>query len=160
MNKRAFEYSIASLVSISIGGLLLHAVLHPVSSALEGDSNPAFFVPLVAGFLSVTAVPILLSLKRTFLLGYLINGMTAVIGTIAMVVPGISHLPAKPEIGSILLDAQIPSAATLLAKLLIGQAILRYYHPNGTGRLFTLFFWARHLVYLSVVFYLGSLLWR
>lgn len=69
MSRKDLAPPIATLVSLSLGGLLLHARVHPVSLDPANPSDPASAVPLVLGIASVIAVPILLSFSRTFVVG-------------------------------------------------------------------------------------------
>jgi len=57
---------------------------HPVSFDPASPSNPAFFVPSVAGLLGIVAAPLLPNYRRTFIVGYLLNGMSVAIGATTM----------------------------------------------------------------------------
>lgn len=151
---------IAAIVLISLGGLLLHLRLHPISFDPAEPSNPALFLPLAAGVLSVAVTPILLAFPRTFVAGYLWNGMSVVVGAITMTALSVSSPPSPLSAGTILLGTMLPSVLLLLSKLFLGEIVLRRYHPGGMGRFFTAWWWIRHFVYLSVVFSIGRLAWR
>ncbi len=151
---------IAATAILSLGGLLLHLRIHPVSFDPADPSNPAFIVPLASGILSVAVAPFLLAFPRTFVAGYLWNGMSAVAGTIAMAALSVSLPPSPPSAGNILLGTTLASILLLLPKLFLGQIVLRHYHPGGMGRLFTAWWWVRHFVYLGAVFSLGRLAGR
>jgi hypothetical protein len=160
MTKNPLRAPIGAIVLLSVGGALLHARAHPVSFDPADPSNPAMLVPFIGGFLSIIAVPLLLAFKRTFAIGYLLNGMSVVIGTITMATLSLSSRPSPLTVQSIFLGTMIPNIVLLLPKLFIGQTILHHYHPNGMGRLFTASWWTRHFIYLSAVFALGCFLWR
>ena len=160
MNRKALVPPIAGIVLLSLGGWLLHLRAHPVSFDPADPSNPALLVPFVAGILSVVAAPALLAVRSTFVVGYLWNGMSVVVGTITMAALSVSSPPSTLTAGGILLGTMLPSILLLLPKLFLGQIVLREYHPNGMGRLFTAGWWARHFVYLGAVFSIGRLIWR
>ncbi len=143
---------ILALFLVSFGGFGLHYRIHPFQKHLYG------YVPFIAGLLSMIAVPVMFYFRKTIHLAYLINGFSVIIGVITM-----SHF-------SLIKGNLVPDIAILLGKFFIGRALfcneffsseqpahspgwkwIRY--PN-TG------FWAVHLVVLSLVYYLGNLLWR
>jgi len=160
MISKELRLPILALFVLTLGGWLLHVRAHPVSFDPANPSNPAFLVPYVAGILGGVAVPLLLNYRRTFVLGYLLNGMSVVIGTITMASLSIAHLPSPLTIRGILFGTMLSSILLLFPKLFLGHMILFHYHPNGMGRLFTGFWWTRHFIYLAVIFTLGHVLWR
>jgi len=160
MIKKELRLPISAIFLLSLGGWLLHVRAHPVSFDPANPSNPAFFVPYIAGLLSIVAVPILLNYGRTFVVGYLLNGMSVVIGAITMTSLSLGHLPSPLTPRDILFGTMLSSILLLIPKLFLGQIILYHYHPNGMGRLFTSFWWTKHFIYLSVIFTLGHFFWR
>lgn len=160
MIRKELRLPIGAIVLLSLGGWLLHMRAHPVSFDPAHPSNPAFLVPCVAGILGFIATPILLNYRRTFVAGYLLNGMSVVVGAITMASLSLGDLPAPLTIREILFGTMLWSILLLLPKLFLGQIVLLHYHPNGMGRLFTPFWWTRHFIYLSAVFALGHYLWR
>jgi hypothetical protein len=160
MIRKELRLPILAIFLLSFSGWLFHMRVHPVSFDPANPSNPAFFVPLVAGILGIVAAPLLLNYRRTFVVGYLLNGMSVVIGTITMALLSIAHPPSPLTPRSILFGTMLGSILLLLAKLPVGQIILYHYHPKGMGRLFTPFWWARHFIYLSAIFTLGHYIWR
>jgi|WetSurMetagenome_2_1015567.scaffolds.fasta_scaffold24578_2 hypothetical protein len=160
MIRKELRLPICAIFLLSLSGWLFHLRVHPVSFDPANPSNPAFFVPFVAGILSIVATPLLLNYRRTFVVGYLLNGMSVIVGTIAMALLSLSHLPSPLTPQGILLGTMLGSILLLLAKLPVGQIVLYHYHPNGMGRLFTPFWWTRHFIYLSATFTLGHYLWR
>lgn len=160
MIKKELRLPILALFVLSLGGWLLHMRAHPVSSDPADPSNPAFLVPYIAGILSIIAVPILLNYRRTFVAGYLLNGMSVIIGAITMAALSFDRLPSPLSVRGILLGTMLSSILLLLPKLFIGQIVLSHYHPHGMGRLFTPFWWTKHFIYLSMIFTIGHFLWR
>jgi len=160
MIKKELRLPILGIFLLSLGGWLLHLRAHPVSFDAAEPSNPAFLVPYIAGILGIAAVPPLLNYRRTFVVGYLLSGMSVVIGTITMASLTFARLPSPLTIQGILLGTMLSSILLLFPKLLFGQIVLFQYHPKGMGRLFTPFWWFKHFIYLGAIFTLGHYLWR
>ncbi len=151
------------LVVLSLGGLLLHLRIHPVS---DNSSN---FLPLVSGILSLIVVPPLFLSKKTIGYGYTLNGFLVILGTIGMAHFSWIRWPEPATIGSIMLKTTLPDIAVLWTKFFIGKAIfelelfgydpgrnkvgITYRYPN-TG------WWLIHLVAVSTVYIIGALVWR
>ncbi len=151
---------IIALLLVSLGGLLLHARVHPVFDETEGTFRGTSFFPLVAGLLSVVVTPLLLSFRRTLILGYVFNGMTAIVGSILMTYFSLALMQFPVTLERLIIGTTLADVLILLSKLFIGQQILLAHYPAGTGRMFTSGWWFRHFVYLSVVFTVGHFLWR
>lgn len=160
MIRKELRLPICAIFLLSLGGWLLHMRAHPVSFDPADPSNPAFFVPYVAGILSIVAAPLLLNYRRTFVIGYLLNGMSVVIGAITMASLSFANPPSPMNIQGVLFGTMLSSILLLFPKLFLGQIVLLHYHPNGMGRLFTPFWWTKHFIYLSAIFTLGHFLWR
>ena len=159
MMRKEIRLPILAIMFLSLGGWLLHARIHPVSFDPANPSHPAFFIPFVAGLLGVVVAPLLLTFKRSFVIGYLINGLTVIIGTFAMASFSIARLPSPLTFLGITTGSLLADIVLLFPKLFLGQMILSYYHPNGMGRLFTAFWWTRHFIYVSVILSLGHFIW-
>ncbi len=152
--KKEIRKEILALFFISLGGWCLHVRIHPVSAGL------ANLAPFVYGLLSFLAVPILLSYRKTVLIGYLMNGFSAVVGTVLMAHLSLSSPPETLSLGSLLFETTLAYIFILIAKLFIGQTILLHYHPNGLGRMFTAVWWVKHFCYVSIVYSIGHFLLR
>jgi hypothetical protein len=160
MIKKEIRLPILALFILSLAGWLIHTRAHPVSFDPAHPSGSVFLVPSIFGLLGIVAVPLLLNYRRTFVVGYLINGMGVIIGTITMFMWTLAKPPSPLTLRSLLLGTMLSSILLLMPKLFIGQIVLHHYHPNGMGRLFTPFWWVRHFIYLSAIFAVGHLLWR
>ncbi|HVO76862.1 MAG TPA: hypothetical protein VMT60_02655 [Candidatus Bathyarchaeia archaeon] len=160
MIKKEIRLPVYSIVLLSFGGWLAHVRVHPISFGPSDPTNPILFVPFFAGIVAIVAVPFLLNSARTFIAGYLINGMSVVVGTIGMAAFSLSRPPSPLTFHSVLTGTMLGSIVLSLPKLFLGQMVLYHYHPRGMGRLFTPFYWARHFVYLGAIFALGRFLWR
>lgn len=152
--KKEIRKDILALFFISLGGWCLHVRIHSVSD------SPSNFAPFLSGLVSFLAVPILLSHRRTVLVGYLLNGFSVIIGSVLMAHFSLSSPPDTLSIGSILFQTTLADIFILMAKLFVGQSILLHYYPNGLGRMFTAAWWARHFCYFSVVYSIGHFLLR
>lgn len=153
-NGKGIEKQLFALFLVALGGWLLHIRIHPFAD------NPPNYVPFIFGIISVFFVPILLSFKQTFLIGYLLNGFSVVIGVVAMVTFSVSGLSSPVTFSEVVLRTTLPHNLILLSRLFIGQMVLFHYYPTGMGRMFTGWWWARHFVYVGSVFAVGHLLWR
>ena len=158
--KKELRLPIFSIILLSFGGWLFHARVHPVSFDPVNPGNPAFLVPYLSGLLGIIVAPILLNYRGTFVAGYLINGLSVVVGAIGMAMLSLGKLPSPLTFTSIFTGTMLSSIILLFPKLFLAQMVLLHYHPNGMGRLFNAFWWTRHFVYLSVVFALGHFIWR
>jgi hypothetical protein len=165
MTLRTYTKSIliAALVSVSLGGLLLHIRIHPLSN------NIANIIPLMAGILSVIVVPVLFSLKKTVQYGYVLNGMLAIIGTVIMTHFSIANWPQQATLVTVIVQTMLSDNLILWTNFFIGKALfdletfgyaqdkekkgLTYRYPN-------MGWWLVHLVVISAVYTLGHMLWR
>ena len=149
----------AALALLSAGGLLFHYSWH--APPLPGSPGPwANFIPLLFGIAGTVAVPLLVSRRRTWLAGYLVNGFGAVLGTVLMVYYDVSTWHTLPGPADLLLHSNLASILILTAKLPVGQRVLLHYRPGGGGRMFTGSWWARHYLYVAAAFTAGALLGR
>jgi len=165
MTIRTYTKSIllAALVTLSLGGFLLHGRIHPVSE------DPVHFIPLISGLLSILVIPLLFSFRKTIEYGYVLNGMVVIIGTIAMAHLSIVYWPAPATVGSIILKTTLADIVILWGKFFIGKALFDLefygYDPGKTkkGKTYrypNLGWWLIHLAAISLVYLLGNLLWR
>jgi hypothetical protein len=154
---------LAALVTLSLGGFLLHVRIHPVSQ------NSANLIPLISGVLSILVIPLLFSFKKTVEYGYVLNGILVIIGTIGMAHFSIVNWPAPVTAGSIIFKTMLIDILILWSKFFIGKALfdLEFYgydpHKAKKGityRYPNLGWWTVHLVAISLVYFLGNQLWR
>ena len=154
---------IVALVALAIGGFLLHTRIHPFAK------NSSNFVPFISGVLSIVIVPLLFSSKKTLSYGYVLNGMLVILGTVVMAHFSIVHWPKPFSIGTIFLNTTLADIALLWGKFFVGKALFEleshgydaehvkkgvfYRYPNYG-------WWLVHLVVISLVYYLGNLIWR
>ncbi len=152
-----------SLITLGIGGFLLHLKIHPLA---ENQSN---YVPFISGILGIIIVPVLFSFKKTISYGYVLNGLIVIIGTIVMAHFSIANWPKPITFGSLLFKTTLADILILWGKFFIGKALFDLevygYDPNKIKKGSTLRYpncgwWIIHLIAISLVYYLGNLLWR
>ena len=145
---------ILSLMLLSLGGWLLHVRIHPPSAA------SSYVVPFLFGLACFLIVPVLLSYRMTLLVGYLLNGFSAVIGVVLMAHYSLADLPQPLTLTAILFRTTLPHVCILLTKLFIGQMILHHYFPSGLGRMFKTIWWVKHFCYFTIIYTIGHILLR
>lgn len=152
-----------ALIILSLGGFLLHLRIHPISK------NTSNLIPVVSGTLSLVVIPLLFYFKNTIAYGYVLNGFLVIVGTIGMTHFSIVHRPNSLTVGSILLTTTFCDLLILWCKFFIGKALfdLEFYGYDDSrtkkGRTFrypNLGWWWVHLAGVSLVYFLGNLLWR
>jgi hypothetical protein len=153
---------ITALVSVSLGGLLLHLRIHPPST------NHTHLIPMISGILSVILVPVLFSFRKTLAYGYVLNGFLAILGAVLMAHLSIANWPDPANIQTVLLKTTLPDILIACAKFFLGKALFdletfgyaaerpmagaSFRYPN-------LGWWLVHFVGVSVVYALGHVLW-
>jgi hypothetical protein len=151
------------LLTLSIGGLLLHSRIHPVKT------NYSNLVPAVSGLLSVLVVPLLFCSRRTIAYGYVLNGFLVIIGTITMGHFSIANWPNPATLQGVLVNTLLADILILWGKFFIGKSIfdLEFFGYDAarekkgvTYRYPNMGWWLIHLVAVSIVYYIGFMLWR
>lgn len=152
MKKHLKNVLILVLFLLSLSGLLIHSRVHPFAS------KPYGMVPFASGLLSVIVLPILFYFRKTIHLANLMNGFTAILGTITMVhfslvkaplIADLLFLWAKFCVGTVIFSMEIYNLES--ESKFPGWRYIRY--PN-------MGFWYVHLAVWGLVYYLGNLLWR
>jgi hypothetical protein len=165
MTVRAYIKSmlLIGLLTLSIGGLLLHSRIHPVKA------NYSNLVPAVSGVLSVLVVPLLFCFRRSIAYGYVLNGFLVIIGTITMGHFSIAHWPNPTTVQAVLLNTTLADILILWTKFFIGKSLfdLEFFGYDAarekkgkTYRYPNMEWWFIHLAVISFVYYLGFMLWR
>ncbi|MFA5859906.1 MAG: hypothetical protein WC955_12665 [Elusimicrobiota bacterium] len=148
---------------LSLGGLLLHMRIHPVSKDIEN------FIPAICGVLSTVVLPLMFWYVKTVPYAYIINGMTVIIGIITM-----AHFSAVrfvPPIGlyDILVGSTLADIVILLGKFAVGKAVydltlsassMDQPRKVNTLRFLNMGWWVIHLALMSLAYVLGRILWK
>ena len=154
---------LAALVTMSLGGFLLHLRIHPFSE------HRSILINIVASVLSILIVPLLFSIRRTVHYGYVLNGFITIVATITMAHFSIQHLPDPLTVGAIFLRTTLPDILIVWGKFFVGKTLfdlevmgynaalekkgITYRYPN-------LGWWLIHLIAVSAVYWAGNVLWR
>jgi hypothetical protein len=154
---------IFSLFFLSLGGWLLHSRIHPLIAA------PGNVIPAVSGMFSLIVITLLFCFRRTVSFGYVLNGITVIIGTIAMAHFSLKHPPAVWTLQAVLFKTLLADIALLWGKFAAGKALFELELVNNPenaarkGRFFrypNMGWWWIHLVALGVVYTLGYQIWQ
>jgi len=155
---------ILALFSLALGGWLFHLQYHEPAKDAEN------YIPTIAGLISVFITPVLFIFRSTISFAYLINGITTIIGTIAMVHFSIKNPPDVWTLKTILLGTLLADILILWGKFAVGKALFELElamrqpdAPMRKGRFFrfpNMGFWYVHVVTLTVVYLLGAYLWK
>ncbi|PKN17390.1 MAG: hypothetical protein CVU71_16590 [Deltaproteobacteria bacterium HGW-Deltaproteobacteria-6] len=155
---------ILAVFFLALGGWLLHLRIHPVAE------NAQYWIPAIAGLISVFIIPVLFIFRSTIPFAYLLNGMTVIVGTIAMTRFSIEHPPQVWTFGTILLGTLFADIVILWGKFALGKALFEMdavmKQPDGarrTGRFFrfpNMGFWFVHMVTLTAVYLIGVYFWK
>ena len=94
--KKEIRKPIIALIFISLGGWMLHFRAHPITA--DADNLLPFFFGLV----DVIITPILFNHKKTVIVAYLINGISVIVGTIAMATFSIYRFSVPVTLGNII----------------------------------------------------------
>jgi hypothetical protein len=154
---------LAALITLALGGFLMHLRIHPISD------NPANWVPILAGILSIVVVPLLFLFPGTIAYGYVLNGFLAIIGTVVMAHYALAYWPSPTTLDTLLFNSLLAEILLLWGKFFVGKALfdletfgydrerkkagLTYRYPH-------LGWWAVHLAGVGLVYALGNLFWR
>ena len=153
MFKRGIGGPIWALFFISLGGLLLHIRIHPVSEKIvdpaevgqqvaggavrEADGSvivkeAEYLIPLIVGIITTLALPFMFNCEKTVRWAFLINVVVVIVGTVTMANHSYEHWGGKPvTFLNIILKSTFPDIMILLAKLPLGCAILSHFHSKG-----------------------------
>lgn len=120
---------LAGLFLVALGGLLLHARVHPVFVPDPGDPaarlfRPAFLAATLLPMLDVLVVTALLGFRRTAALGYLLNGMIVIYGAVIMGHYSLETLAPK-HLGAAewMFRSTLPDIAIAGADFCLGRAV-------------------------------------
>ena len=160
---------LCGLVSLAVGGFLLHSRIHKVWSA--ESTEYVNLVPAISGILGIIIVPLLFCFRKTIAYGYVLNGFTVIVGTVTMAHYSIANWPTNTAVtvktilfGTLLMDIIILWGKFFVGKALFDLEIFGYdaarERKGKTYRYPNIGWWLIHLVGVSIVYYLGNLLWR
>lgn len=105
--------------SISLTGVVAHAVIHPPATSLY------FWWASPFSIVSLLILPPLFLRPQTVAWGYLFNAYAVAIGVIGMTYFSLLTMERPLTMTAILLDSTLPATALLLLKLPLASGILR-----------------------------------
>jgi hypothetical protein len=130
MNKRTL---LISLFLLAVSGMLLHYRIHsflvhdkidPAIVRFDGTKFFSFLFP----FLDVVLVTTLFASRRTFVYGYMLNGMIVIYGTVFMTHYSISEFAAKSvPAGQWFVKSTLPDIGIAWADFFAGKALYELY---------------------------------
>jgi len=154
---------LAALVTMSLGGWLLHLRIHPVDKALIN------WLPCISGIAALIVVPLLFLKKQTAGYGYVLNGMQVIIGAILMTRYSFLNPPDHLTFTTLFLKTTLPDILVLGGKFAVGKALFdlemfgftadlprggkSYRYPN-------MGWWWIHVAAISCIYCIGLLLGR
>jgi len=154
---------IASLFFLALGGWLLHLRIHPPARGAD------YFIPFVAGIVSVFCLPFLFYFRPTLAFAYVVNGFLVIIGTIIMAYFSIVNFQGPITASNIILNTTFADIMILWGKFSVGKTLfdLEFLKSDtdvvAKGRFFrypNMGWWWVHLVALAAVYTLGKILWK
>lgn len=154
---------VAGLFFLALGGWLLHLRIHPL---INDEEN---LIPYILGIVSVFCLPFLFWFKPTLTLAYVVNGFTAIIGTITMAHFSIRHFQGSITLENLILNTTFADIVILWGKFALGKALfeLEFLKSDADkaakGRFLrypNMGWWWVHLFALTIVYTLGNIFWK
>ncbi len=127
MFKKEIRASILALFLLSAGGLLLHTNIHRPTIDLF------YWIPIAFGTVSTFAVPILFNYRRTMPWAYVLNLAAVIVGAAMMAYFSARTWQGPVTFGTLLLGSTFPDILVLLAKVPLGEQILRHFRQLDEG---------------------------
>lgn len=110
---------------LSLGGLLLHARIHPLGESLF------HWWALGAGLVNCLLLPLLFLHPRGVGLAHLLNGLTVLLGSVGMAWFSLHTATGAFSLEALFLTSTFPDIVILLAKLPLSRMILESMRPDG-----------------------------
>ncbi len=123
MFKKEISMQILAIFLLSIGGLMLHFRIHPLSVSVFN------IAPLLVGLMSAFLLPFLFNEGKTVALAFILNIAAIIVGTLAMGAWSIQHFNTRLGFPDIVLQTLLADIIILWAKFPLGLSILRYFRP-------------------------------
>lgn len=114
---------VVTLVLLGLGGWLKHVSVHPF--VRDDIFTPLFLVPVTIGILDVAVVPALFISRKWAPLGYLLNGMFVLLGTILMLhFPFLTDRPPR-SLDVFVFNTTFRDVVTLWGDFMVGAVLYR-----------------------------------
>lgn len=154
---------LSALFFLALGGWMLHCRIHSLG-VLSGNA-----IPFTSGLISVCIIPLLFYFRKTVAIGYLLNGMTVIIGTVSMAHFSLKNPPVMWTLQAVLFQTLLADIILLWGKFAVGKVLFELElagqldRPVRKGRFSrypNMGFWWLHLIVLSIVYTLGVQIWK
>ena len=121
MFKKEIRGSILALFLLSAGGLPIHIKLH------RPEADLFFWVPVAFGVVTTFVVPVLFNFRRTMPWAYVLNLASVIVGTVTMAYFSARMWQGPVTWEAVWLQSMLPDILILLAKVPLGEQILRHF---------------------------------
>ena len=121
MFKKEICPQILAIFLIALGGLLLHIRIHTL------EASAFNIAPRIVGIISIFVLPFLFNSKKTAPLGYAINLIAVIVGSVAMTYWSVATWKEPATVSNILLHSTLSDILILVARWPIAHSILRYW---------------------------------
>jgi hypothetical protein len=128
---------LSALVLLAVGGLLLHARVHPFMQPDKlSPGNLIFdltrFFSFIFSLTDVVVVTLLFLSRKTAIYGYMLNGLIAIYGTVIMTHFSIVDMSVHSiPLSQILIRTTLPDIGICWADFFVGKALYDYYRSGG-----------------------------
>jgi len=156
-----------TLFLLSLGGLLLHLRIH--TPWHEGKIMMPYALASLCNLISLLLVVVFFARKETAELGYLLNGLTVILGIILMSQLSLQSWSAGLPWYAALLNTTLGDSFILLGKFMAGKALFELYHPERVAnnwkfpqsfRFLNVGWWALHFILIITVYSIGHVYLR
>ncbi len=128
MFKKKINPAIWGLFLLSLGGLLIHIKIHPVSVTAFN------WTPVICAIASTIFIPIMFNYKKTWRWAYILNWATVIIGTMTMAYWSLTAQKLNMSFYDIFVKSTFADIIILGSKLSFGQIIMSYWISTGNGK--------------------------
>ncbi len=121
MFRKEVRNEILAIFLIALGGLLLHIRIHTL------QANAFNIAPRIVGVLSIVVLPFLFNSKKTAPIGYVLNLIAVIVGSIAMAHFSVDTWKEPVTVSNVILHSTLADILILIARWPIAHRILNYW---------------------------------
>lgn len=125
MFRREIRDLILAFFLLSLGGLILHARVHPPSQSLLN------WIPLFFTVVNTLGLPFLFNRRDTVTYAYLFTWATVAAGTVGMAYFAIDNWDMPVTLANIVTKSTFPDILILWSKIFLAHKILSFHWPKG-----------------------------
>ncbi len=154
---------LTALILCSLSGLYFHLTMH------SSNKFQVYSVSYILSIIGVFIIPVLFLFRKTVHYGYVLNGMTAIIGFITMVHYSVHFFPEPFIFMNIFNETLLAYILIAGVKFFLGKALfdlemfggnLNSEYKGSWLRYPNMGWWRVHFVAISTVYVTGNILWR